>query len=59
VKGEEEKKTKSCGNGSYCDKMKEEKKRFSKWGASQGREKLNEKKSFQNGLNGLIHQFVH
>jgi len=38
VKGEEEEKTKSCGNGSYCDKMKEEKnggrkeKCFSKWG---------------------------
>jgi hypothetical protein len=34
LKGEEEKKTKSCGNGDYYNKMKEEKKRFSKWGAS-------------------------
>lgn len=38
MKGEEEKKTKSYGNDDYCDKMKEdkkreEKKRFSKWGA--------------------------
>jgi hypothetical protein len=37
VKGEEEEKTKSCGDGDYCNKMKEEKKReekkrFSKWG---------------------------
>jgi hypothetical protein len=27
VKGEEEEKTKSCGNGNYCEKIKEEKKR--------------------------------
>jgi hypothetical protein len=42
VKGEEEKKTKSCGNGNYCHKMKEEKKGekkekcFSKWGVGLG-----------------------